>query len=157
MKNDPRHAIVLAMVALVTAVGCENKDANLPLRVPVSGVVTFENQPLANATVIFYPTSHEHTATAMTDENGRYELQTFRPGDGAVPGQFSVTVRKVEVKAGRTSGGDETNDDGGDTGGEGGPPAVERSLIPAKYGSIGTSMLKADVAETGENVFPFTL
>ncbi len=148
--------LTLALSA-VTAIGCGSEVIDRPVRVPVAGVITLGKQPLANATVVFIPTSHTYPATAMTDENGRYELQTFEPGDGAVPGEFKVTVRKVEVKAGKGTVLDEGSDDGGDTGGEGPPPAVEKSLIPEKYGRAATSGLQASVTETGENSIPFDL
>ncbi len=162
----------LAAIPLLV-VGCGSGiDADRPERFPVSGVVLHNAEPLAGATVVFVPDDHQYGATASTDDSGRFELQTFEPKDGAVPGSFKVTVRKFEMEPrepGQTpnelSDDGSTEDDGGDAGrspAAGGDvtdvePVIERSLIPEKYGSPATSGLQVDVSETGPNEFTFEL
>ena len=46
---------------------------------------------------MFAPQDHQYAAVGQTDSNGRFELQTFEPQDGAVPGQYKIAVTKFEV------------------------------------------------------------
>jgi hypothetical protein len=60
----------------------------------VAGVVTFDGNPLADASVQFI--SQEpggHDATGYTDSSGAFRLTTHRQNDGALPGLYKVTVR----------------------------------------------------------------
>ncbi len=149
--NRLQLAIVLSLVC-ICCVGCGGGgDGDRPSRVPVSGVITISGQPLAGATVVFIPVAHNYGATAMTDSDGAYELQTFDPKDGAVPGRYQVTVRKVESPVGVPATEEPPDDD------DAGPLFVEKSLIPAKYGQPNTSGLEAQVAESGENKLSFDL
>ncbi|GIW99923.1 MAG: hypothetical protein KatS3mg111_3256 [Pirellulaceae bacterium] len=64
--------------------------------VPVSGVVTLDGKPLEGATVTFVPQSPgARTASALTGSDGRFVLTTVKGGDGAVPGTYAVTIKKV--------------------------------------------------------------
>jgi hypothetical protein len=73
---------------------------------PVSGVITVDGRPLANASVTFAP--EEQTAEApisngKTDADGRYTLAVTATGDpGAVLGTHTVRVAYI---------GEETNSD----------------------------------------------
>ncbi len=138
---------LLALMVL-TLIGCGGSvDVNRPKRSPVSGVVTYKQQPVEGATVIFIPVGSTPGAAARTDASGRFQLQTFDPNDGAVPGDYRVTVQKVEIT---TTGTAKTDD-------EELPPGEQRSLIPEKYGVANLSGLTATVADGGENSFSFDL
>ena len=70
---------------------------SLPETVPVEGSVKFAGEPLSSGVVTFHP--HEiaeglprRPAKGHLDAQGRFQLSTFRPGDGAVPGTYRVTV-----------------------------------------------------------------
>jgi hypothetical protein len=64
--------------------------------VPVSGVVTLDGKPVADAGVLFAPVAGGPPATGGTDANGAFELRTNnRPG--AVVGKHRVTVIKRET------------------------------------------------------------
>jgi hypothetical protein len=68
--------------------------------VPVKGVVTFNDKPLANASVIFVTQEKGgRDATGTTDANGAFQLSTFVPKDGALPGLYKVTVHYSEAVA----------------------------------------------------------
>jgi hypothetical protein len=67
----------------------------------VSGTVTYQNAPLADAQVGFVPTDESGAikpARGMTDAQGRYTLKTYVSPDeevsGAMAGSFTVTVEK---------------------------------------------------------------
>ena len=75
-------------------VGC---GPRLPATHPVSGRLTLDGQPLANATILFDPRSdlplkQRHAARARALADGSYQLSTFRAGDGAVAGTYAVAV-----------------------------------------------------------------
>src|SRR6185295_20191114 len=91
-------------LAILFAVGCSS-DApgppTLPDPVPMSGIVTQEGKPLANATVTFHPVSDKgfHGATGTTDDSGKYELEADlgnnKTKKGALPGMYKVTVSRL--------------------------------------------------------------
>ncbi len=67
---------------------------------PVSGVVTCQGKPVANATVNFTPVAdgsraagqRGRVALGLTDKDGRFTLTTYKDGDGAIIGKHIVTV-----------------------------------------------------------------
>lgn len=93
--------LVVAGAAAVCEVGC-SKAPKLPT-VPVSGVVTYNGTPLANAQVAFIPKGggEAKNANGLTDAEGKFTLQTFIGGStqasGAIPGDYIVTVSKYEA------------------------------------------------------------
>lgn len=145
--------ILPPLAAIIVLSGCgEGGDKwteARPETFPTAGTVTFKDQPVEGATVVFTPVGHENGAVGLTDAEGRFELRTFEPNDGAVAGDYKVAIRKVEVIS---SGADE-------------PPATpdptpeplkERSLLPERYGNAASSGLTKTVEE-GENQFAFEL
>jgi hypothetical protein len=86
---------------------------------PVSGRVTMDNQPLANAEVSFYPTGGKGLpyASGTTDEQGNYKLEAFEgrgTANGAVVGEHRVEIsmsnktrgKKADPRSGVGPGGD---------------------------------------------------
>jgi hypothetical protein len=74
-------------MAALLLIGCGSEGPT----VPVTGTLRYKNAPVVKANVVFMPESGR-PATGRTDEQGRFELETFGPGDGAVPGKHVVTV-----------------------------------------------------------------
>lgn len=64
--------------------------------VPVSGRVTLDDKPVANAGVLYIPNGPGPTARAMTDQEGRYKLMTGKL-EGTAPGSYRVAVMRDEV------------------------------------------------------------
>lgn len=62
--------------------------------VKVSGTVTLDGEPVAGAHIRFSPEGKGTAAFAETDTRGRYQLRTYDPGDGAIPGDYRVSVTK---------------------------------------------------------------
>ncbi|MCL2117157.1 MAG: carboxypeptidase-like regulatory domain-containing protein [Planctomycetaceae bacterium] len=92
--------LVLLLFAnvLVPVIGCGSKG-QLSGLVPGHGVVFYDDTPLASATVSFTPTQENGTtrgASATTDEKGAFQLMTLNRNDGVQPGEYVVTVTKVE-------------------------------------------------------------
>lgn len=61
--------------------------------VPVSGRVTLNDKPVANAGVLYVPIGQGPTARAVTDQDGKYTLMTGKL-DGTAPGKYRVAVMK---------------------------------------------------------------
>ena len=67
---------------------------------PVQGKVLFRGEPIPDATIRFHPHgqasgSNEAATSAVVDEEGNFEVFTFRregKGRGAAEGQYRVTV-----------------------------------------------------------------
>ena len=144
---------VFAGLAVILLVGCSGAEEdqwtkNRPQTYQAGGLVTFDGQPLSDATVVFKPADSDgNTAVGRTDAEGRFVLQTFGDKDGAIAGKHLVTVTKVETtKPPEGANLDEINF-----------VAEERSLIPTSYGVPASSKLTAEVKADGENDFTFEL
>ena len=109
----------LCALSLVVLAGCGG-----PKMAPVKGRVMFNGMPVKEAQVTFAPTGAEgqketsKPATGFTDDNGNFDLSTFKNYDGAIVGPHSVHVvlddtnparckrtkdQTLEVKQGPTS------------------------------------------------------
>lgn len=150
--NHSRQIAMLLFVVPVMAItigcgGAGRVDGEYPVH-SASGTITQKGQPLDSAQVIFY---HEEKgkppARGTTDSSGRFTLTTYNQGDGAVTGNFKVTVKKV-VSDGPQVSDDEPIDP------KVGEKMQVKSLVPAKYGSPATTDLKATVKES-DNSFEF--
>jgi hypothetical protein len=109
---------------------------------PVSGKVTYQGKPVPKGSVTFASTTPGgRNATGQLDAEGNYKLQTENPGDGALVGDYLVTIYAhdepildyIPKK-----------------------PIPPKILAPTKYEKPETSGLKATVA-SGSNTFDFEL
>jgi hypothetical protein len=133
------------------AVGCKSG----PKLAPVSGTVTYNGKPVVKATIVFYPEQDgARGAMGETDDQGRYTLWTYAPGDGALVGKHlvSITLRGPAEKATihpslKGEGlGEAYYDQVSGTG---------KPLIPEKYFTPQTSGLTAVVVAGRHNTFDF--
>lgn len=94
-----RGVFLLAAFAL----GCTSSGPpapKLPATVPVTGVVTLDDKPLADAMVTFMPESEAgyRGAVGRTDSTGKYEVSSDigdgKQSKGAIPGKYRVIVSK---------------------------------------------------------------
>ncbi len=141
-------AVLGAVVAVTCSVGCNSSEqANYPKTYPVSGIVTHKGSPVEGATVMFMGSGQDSKgAVGRTDASGRYELTTFVPGDGALPGSYQIVVTKIQVS--------ETEEDVTASGSGDREPTSSpaKDLLPAKFKNPNASGLSAAVSETAENV-----
>ena len=97
MKKPSRPVVVIFAVALLTVMGCDDGYPN------VSGMITVDEQPIANVRVVFSPQTvgDNHTpgpwSMGVTDESGRYTLRTRRDESGAVAGPHKVGFEWSDV------------------------------------------------------------
>jgi hypothetical protein len=126
-------------MAWLCVLGCGPGE---PPRYPVSGSAEFQGKPLTMGTVALH---HEDGLSPMVkgeiQSDGHFTLGTHEPGDGAVAGNYTVTVTSMTPGQGT----------------EGDPdyrPAVP--LIPIRYMRLLESPLKVKVEEK-ENVLQLSL
>jgi hypothetical protein len=94
---DRRLQIGCLVLLLGLLAGCSSQG---PAVVPVSGRVTLDGQPLADATLSFQPITDKSSTTqpatgsyGKTDADGRYTLRLIEPDQpGAIVGKHAVTV-----------------------------------------------------------------
>lgn len=85
--------MILRGVLPLAAVLCIAQGCGDAKPVPVRGVVTVDGKPLAGAGIVFHPRHPVgRMSHAATGADGRYELTTFVANDGAMPGEYKVTI-----------------------------------------------------------------
>jgi hypothetical protein len=83
----------LGLASLLGLYGCGG--AAKPVK--VKGTVTLDGKPLPNGLVKFIPTAERgREATGLTEADGSFQLETFTTADGALPGDYKVTVQYQE-------------------------------------------------------------
>ena len=128
-------------VVLAFVNGCSDSGPKLH---PVSGTVTLDGQPLANAGVMFFPRGSTlgNACIGMTDTNGKYRLKPEkRSGTGAPEGEFAVTISKMKDPPANAKAGE--------------PAAAETGLeetLSAKYWDSAKTILKATVPTGGATI-----
>lgn len=91
-------AVTFACFCLVAGCGSEYEIAS------ISGVVTYDGEPLPNASVRFQPQRQGEspmvgpTSIAVTDEQGRFALKTYEGQAGAVVGPHVVSISTREQR-----------------------------------------------------------
>ncbi|PQO25092.1 hypothetical protein C5Y96_26690 [Blastopirellula marina] len=91
-------SIIVVLLAAMTGCGADNGKFSYQ---PVSGTVTMDGEPLANATVAFVPQSSGlesgRPSTGMTDASGKFHLQSLGGENGAVVGDHVVSISTMVV------------------------------------------------------------
>jgi hypothetical protein len=150
-------AVTAAGLGLI--LGCGD-DTGLDKRYPVTGMVTYKNQPVEKGQISFIATDKTKQRDASGSiENGRYTLTTATPGDGALPGKYNVTIVSKEVNpedAAKIKATIEKFGGSARQGDTGKAAARAKNLIPGKYQLPETGGLTATVEERSNN-FDFTL
>ncbi len=132
--KSPCVLILLFLLGLSPCVGCGPSG---PTTVPVSGKVTLDGAPVAEGDIYFRDAEGKGGSYAGKIVNGEYTFES-------TPGPKTVEIRATREVPGKF---DESNP------GEK-VPLIEQ-YIPPQYNSETT--LKAEVAESGENVHNFDL
>jgi hypothetical protein len=148
-------ALVGSAFGLFLVVGCGD-TTGLEKRYPVYGTVTYQGKPVEKGTINFIPSKPgEGRAAGAPIQNGSYSLTTASQGDGALPGAYDVTVSSKSIDTSAmeavAKGGQFHHDA---TFAKANKEA--KDLVPAKYGSITTSGLKAQV-KTESNKYDYEL
>lgn len=126
------------------SLGCGSGGSGVKVDlVPVSGVVTLDGEPLANASVLFSPTgqSQAQPSHAITDDSGNYSLAYADGRPGCATGFHVVVISKFAQQDGTPF--------------PPGTPPDEASVngkehLAAEYSSHTATRLNADVKEVNE-------
>lgn len=135
MKRTMIHRRLGVLALLVCAIGCNGSDLAV-----VKGKVTYNGAPVGSGTIMF-AAADKPAAYGDLKSDGTYELMTEKPGDGAAPGSYQVTVVAMQDQKDMLP--------------------EERSPLPAPivptiYTSLATTPLTAEV-KSGENEINFDL
>jgi hypothetical protein len=119
----------LFIIVLLPALGC---GSGLPQTVRVSGRVTFDGQPPPGPGTIYFlpqeagPGFPSRPATGDFDKDGSFQAKTFEPGDGLMPGKYTMHIECFQT-----------------------PPNMEgkpvKSYVPQKYQSAESSGFKIEI------------
>ena len=146
-----RALYLLIPLIAVGLVGCNGSSGPPP--VPVSGKVTLGGKAVDGAVVTFISSTGGRSAAGRTGTD-----------DGAVPGEYKVTITKQESKVGGTSEIDVSKGNFGEAygammgaAGANQMSKVIKDTIPAKYGSAADSGLGRTVVKGEANNFEFDL
>lgn len=90
----------VCLLAIIPLSGCGG--AGRPKLKQVTGTVTLDGAPLADATVVFQPVDvdggkYQRPSRGTTDANGKFDVATYGTGDGLPLGKYNVGVQKREV------------------------------------------------------------
>jgi len=152
-------SVALSISALVVVLGCGD-ESGLSTRYKVNGKVTLKGAPISKGTINFVPSKPpvpEGRAASGEIKDGSYSLSTAGKEDGALPGEYTVTIVSLDLDMSSAA---SSKEEGGMV--HQGDPAYQKatksakSLVPTKYNIAETSGLKATVT-SGANKFDFDL
>jgi len=164
-RTQIAHRCLALMIgpALFYMSGCS--DDGMGKRHPVSGTVKYKGQPVAKGRINFVPKGGAGHGAHGEIQNGSFaSLTTLNPADGAMPGEYKITIDTKEIdEAAAKEEGEKVAKQHGMSNLKMLPPEVQakafsqaKSSVPLKYQTTETSDLTATVAE-GSNIFDFEL
>lgn len=98
LQESPDHFCLTTLVVLAACAGLSGCGDASPRTYPVRGKVVFaDGTPLSTGGVVLSESASDGSAAVNARgaiaPDGTFELTTFNPGDGAVPGKHRVLVR----------------------------------------------------------------
>ena len=157
---------VACVYGLLVIAGCGGDSGRISTY-PVTGTVTGNGKPIVGAQITFHPEDEEGTRPAfgVTNQDGEFSLTTYDDGDGAIAGQYTVSIEKQairkEIDVENLTPGGPQQVGGGDmyakmmVGNRTEKSTVKSDDIPQKFRSPETSGLKRTVEPSGGNEFNF--
>lgn len=146
---DAAKALLVVAVACVLVAGCSGKREDKwtrgrPPTYEVTGKVTYQGKPVADAVLTFQPVDETGKGgSAITDDQGYFEAQTFDPSDGLTPGAHRVAIHKVQLVDASGNVVTEIREPGG---------LREKNLVPKKYADFKKSGIEIKVEEDDNDV-----
>lgn len=136
---------ILAIICLLVC-GCgKSKGRPKIVQIPVTGTVTLDGKPLADADVLFLPPEGMGGFSGRTSADGSYQLIGVAGGKAVCKGKCSVRISRMLKPDGTAPAPDE-------------PPANVGATesLPEKYSAAAETALSADVPDGGGK-FDFAL
>ena len=130
--NKTYSRILLSALSIAFCVGCGGgAPSDQPDLANVSGTVTLDGKPLANAMVEFSPDGDGRPSTGSTSSDGSYTLQYTADNSGAKIGGHTVTVSVLgaDEDYAEGEGGDDEGGDDEDEADTGLPPGASDGSI----------------------------
>ncbi|QDU76662.1 hypothetical protein Pan97_37170 [Bremerella volcania] len=144
--------LLLATITLAVSLGCSSEPPDdRPARSKVTGTVTLAGSPVEDARIQFHAANNSQGAIGQTKADGTFTLTTYVAGDGALPGDYVVTISKKEVESGLS----EEEKLKMQEMGRPIPSPKTKELMPREYTKSTSSPLKVTVTADGENHFDF--
>lgn len=131
-------AVALFLTTFLLCTGCDGPKDQLATA-KVDGNVSYQGAAIESGTITFFPVAGGKHATGMIAKEGAFTLSTYETGDGAVLGKHKVVINVSYERP------------------DGIPVPDSVLRVPAKYSSLKTTTLTAEVTLDGENSFPFVL
>ena len=101
MPKKNLSAIGLSLLtALVCVLWCSQQ---YPATSPVTGILTVDGVPYPDVVITYASVTGNPSAIGKTDAEGKYTLTTFKPKDGAMPGECVVLLIPDDLKIGEGS------------------------------------------------------
>jgi hypothetical protein len=141
LRQAPVKALLQAAALpclLFLLAGCSDG----PRVVAVKGVALRGDQPVKNLLLTFYPANDGRPSTAMTDEQGLFELKHDKQTKGAIVGPHKVVVafrprnakEEMELRAGTLK------------------LHPDQDAITEKYGKLETTALSVEITKAEDNL-----
>lgn len=97
-----RWLVLLAGLALIGSLaGCNKPRGKIDRLYKVHGKVVFDKQPAVGATVVLHPQEGSFppgiNPTATTDKEGKFQINSYKPDDGAPVGGYVITVSWFKI------------------------------------------------------------
>ncbi len=138
-RSNRRTAMLSALLLGPVLWGCGKQKQPWETVYPARGVVTYKNQPVANAEIAFFPADDSMPESirpkARSSETGEFVVWTHKAGDGAPAGKYKATVVHHNVKVIKEVAVTQPND------------------LPKKYSTAQTTDLLVEINE-GETEIP---
>lgn len=147
LENFPRYrsagatSLLLALAAALA--GCSKPQQPWEQVFPVNGIVKYRGQPLSGAVVTLISEDAEFPKsvrpTAITGDDGAFEVGTYSAADGAPAGEYKVLVLHYPVQGPAEN------------------PHAGPNDLPPIYAKAETTTLKVSVAEEENELPPLEL
>ncbi|WP_417381247.1 carboxypeptidase-like regulatory domain-containing protein [Gimesia sp.] len=148
MQHTQRNQLITVYSALALffplffLLGCGSTEDKRPQRTAVSGIVTFDGEPIEGASITFRPVEESgQTANGRSNEEGQFQMGTFEGTDGVVAGDYIVMISKIKS----TSSPEVLPEDDPNYDPDPQPEPPPENLLPEKYSNAETSGLTVTV------------
>lgn len=94
--SDANYRAIAALTCLLATLVCAGCSDGRPKRVPISGVVLIDGEPLTHGSILFIPETGRPGGGAL-DSEGRFSATSFELNDGLTPGKHRVQIRAIEM------------------------------------------------------------